>query len=415
MNLVTTDIDMPELQTSTQRRAVILDDDEFFADMLKTVTESVGYDTQIFIDSYSFVNHRYSEDDLIIMDLSLPGMDGIEVLRVLKEKAVLASIVLVSGQDRSVLKAAEDLARAQSLNHIATLSKPLKVSQLREILQAEFRLCLKAPSQVSKDTWVPSREELKRAIRNEEICSFYQPQVELATGRLAGVEALARWRHPKRGIVPPFAFIRPAEEYGLISELTDQLLRKSIIDISKLRSAGLSDFNVSVNVSATTITSYSLPEVLLNLATENQIRPEFFTLEITETGLMTELVKSLDILTRIRMKGFNLSIDDFGTGYSSLSLLHKMPFNELKIDRSFVAEMMSDPDSRSIVETCIMLARKLGMRTVAEGIEDLPTLMELRALGCEYAQGYYVAKPMPIEALPDWFHLWKRQSDQDFK
>lgn len=415
MNLVTTDIDMPELQTSTQRRAVILDDDEFFADMLKTVTESVGYDTQIFIDSYSFVNHRYSEDDLIIMDLSLPGMDGIEVLRVLKEKAVLASIVLVSGQDRSVLKAAEDLARAQSLNHIATLSKPLKVSQLREILQAELRPCLKAPSQVSKDTWVPSREELKRAIRNEEICSFYQPQVELATGRLAGVEALARWRHPKRGIVPPFAFIRPAEEYGLISELTDQLLRKSIIDISKLRSAGLSDFNVSVNVSATTITSYSLPEVLLNLATENQIRPEFFTLEITETGLMTELVKSLDILTRIRMKGFNLSIDDFGTGYSSLSLLHKMPFNELKIDRSFVAEMMSDPDSRSIVETCIMLARKLGMRTVAEGIEDLPTLMELRALGCEYAQGYYIAKPMPIEALPDWFHLWKRQSDQDFK
>lgn len=415
MNLVTIDIDMPELQTSTQRRAVILDDDKFFADMLKTVTESVGYDTQIFIDSYSFVNHRYAQDDLIIMDLSLPGMDGIEVLRVLKEKAVQASIVLVSGQDRSVLKAAEDLARAQSLNHIATLSKPLKVSQLREILQAELRPCLKAPSQASEDSWVPSREELKRAIRNEEICSFYQPQVELATGRLAGVEALARWRHPKRGIVPPFAFIGPAEEYGLISELTDQLLRKSIIDISKLRSSGLSDINVSVNVSATTITSYSLPEVLLNLATENQIRPEFFTLEITETGLMTELVKSLDILTRIRMKGFNLSIDDFGTGYSSLSLLHKMPFNELKIDRTFVAEMMSDPDSRSIVETCIMLARKLGMRTVAEGIEDLPTLMELRALGCEYAQGYYIAKPMPIEALPDWFHLWKRQSDQDFK
>lgn len=396
-------------------RVVILDDDEQYLRMLNTICLDEGYDTFAMSDAFEFLRGTYGENDLILLDLSLPGMDGIEVLRKLSEQKSPARLIFVSGQDRGVLRAAEDLAIARQLNYVTSLAKPVKVSELRKVLSKELNSNVTPLSDKVRKVWSPTEKELEEAIFNNEIKAFYQPQMSLSDSTLYGVEALARWEHPERGLIPPYKFIPLAEESGLIVPMTDRLVRSCIADMGRLSKNGYSNLNLSVNISASHIQNYALPEVLLNLVSESQIEPEKLTLEITESGLMTELVTSLDIIARMRLKGFNLSIDDFGTGYSSLYQLHKMPFNELKIDMAFVKNMLSDPDSLSIVETCIMLAKKLGMLTVAEGIEDAGTYNALKQLGCDYAQGYFVAKPMPVENLIEWYESWLASSKNQLK
>ena len=284
---------------------------------------------------------------------------------------------------------------------VDSLTKPIKLSNLQAIIK---KLVLDVPAEEKKAEsfrLMLELDELKIAIDQNQLILHYQPQVAIETGELKGVEALVRWQHPERGLIYPNNFISLAEENDLIADLTSLVIAMSMQQSREWKNAGLNT-RISVNISAENITSLTLPEQLSQMLTGSNLDPAMLTLEVTESALMGELVTSLEILTRLRMKGFGLSIDDFGTGYSSLSQLHRIPFTELKIDQSFVMSMETDDESRAIVKTCIVLGHELNMEVVAEGVESQEILDTLKTLGCDIAQGYHIARPMPHDKLLEW-------------
>lgn len=381
-------------------KVVVIDDEQQFTDMLSEFIAAAGYVTNSYTDAREFFKAG-ADGDVLIVDLNMPRMDGVEVIRLLGERRCDASLILMSGYDTGVLRSAEKLAQEHDLNIIASLTKPVQLSEFTRLLSELQRR--KTQNDAAKQYNYPpiNVEELRHAIHNDELVLYYQPQINLMDNSMSGVEALVRWQHPQRGLVGPASFIPMAESQGLISDLTSLVIQLAVKQNIEWQKQGV-QIPVSINVSAENITSLVLPEQLTSLANENRVDPSLFVLEITESALMGELVTYLDILTRLRMKGFELSIDDFGTGYSSLSHLHRVPFTELKIDQSFVMSIDKDEDACSIVETCVMLGHKLKMSVVAEGVETPAVLALLKDMGCDYAQGYYFAKPMPAEELLSW-------------
>ena len=381
----------------------IIDDEEQTANMLAKFVQLIGNGTKVYTKAIQFFeeNDSFIEGSILMLDLNMPDMDGIEVMRRLAEKHHTLPLILVSGYDSGVLHSAEQLARAHSLEIIATLNKPLQFQTLKSILNLYFsKEKNDAAHSGSKDIPI-SVDELKEGIFNQQLVLHYQPQINIKSGSLSGVEALVRWQHPEHGLVYPDLFISLAEKNNLIGDLTAQVIKMAVGQSIIWKSQNLL-VPVSVNISADNITSLTLPEQLSYMLDDNKLDPSMLTLEVTESALMGELVTSLDILTRLRMKGIELSIDDFGTGFSSLSQLYRVPFTELKVDQSFVMHMRKDEDAKGIVKTCIMLGHELKMQVVAEGVEDKETLLLLSDMGCDIAQGYYIAKPMPAKKLLEW-------------
>ena len=210
-----------------------------------------------------------------------------------------------------------------------------------------------------------------------------------------------RWRHPLHGVIPPDEFIELAEENGLIGRLTDWVVSAAAAQTAQWRTERGLLLNVAVNISARDVEGLDFPDRLERRCLEAGLDPEFMTIELTETSAMREAMQMMDVLTRLRLKGFKLSIDDFGTGYSSLVQLQKLPFSELKIDKSFVMQMSSSHGCRVIVEIVVDLARKLGMSSVAEGVEDQAALDSLIAMGCDMVQGYHVSRPIGADRIPE--------------
>jgi EAL domain-containing protein (putative c-di-GMP-specific phosphodiesterase class I)/CheY-like chemotaxis protein len=352
--------------------------------------------------------HRLCEGALLVLDLHMPGVDGIEVMRRLAELQSAPALILISGQDQSVLHAAKKLGEAQGLRIIGSLSKPLDLPQF----QLALREFADGASLSSRQRWAcrgrsPLANELHRGIQEDQLVLHYQPQISVGDGRVHGLEALVRWHHPELGIIYPDRFLPLAEESGLADELTHWVLGEVVRQGESWQQQG-HPMSVSINISAADITTLTLPEQITQLLSSHRLNPGRLTLEVTESSLMGELVTSLDTLTRLRLKGIGLSIDDFGTGYSSLSQLHRIPFNELKVDHSFVASMQDDGEARAIVKTCIMLGHELNMRVVAEGVESPEILSLLGELGCDIAQGYQIAPAMPGEQLLDWLERWNQ-------
>ena len=381
---------------------IIVDDDPLVAEMLATAASMVGFKTHTYIHAVDFLTHDVKAQDVVLLDLNMPGFDGIEVIRALSANQISVALVLISGQDRGVLHSAEQLARAHALDVIGTLSKPIQIPSLQRLLLKQFASFRSHRNHEGvEERLLPQSQEVEKAIQEGQLLVHYQPQLDMNTSELIGVEALVRWQHPERGLVYPDMFIPVAEKNGLMEQLTSYVLSSVLEDRQKWLTEQLSP-HLSINISADNITSLGLPEQLMSLLQSHQCDPSQITLEITESTLMGELVTSLDILTRLRMKGFDLSIDDFGTGYSSLSHLHRIPFTELKIDRGFVMNMVKDEEAQAIAKTCIMLGHELNMKVVAEGIESKEIWDMLLEYGCDYAQGYFIAKPMPSDALLDW-------------
>lgn len=383
-------------------KVFIIDDDVQIAELLSTAIEGFGLVTECFNSAHDFFEISVSDIDIIMLDLNMPDMDGIEVIRALAITGCKARVILISGHDVGVLHSAEQLAQAHALKIVASLTKPIRMSDLKKLI---LDLAVELPGEqqaMEGNHLLPEVNELSEALKNNDFILHYQPQIDVRTGKLIGVEALVRWQHKHRGLVYPDMFISLAEEHNLIGELTDIVIKNSISQVKQWLQSG-HKIPVSVNISADNVKGLYLPEQLMDVINNNQLDPGYLTLEVTESALMGELVTSLDILTRLRMKGFKLSIDDFGTGYSSLSQLHRIPFTELKIDKSFTMSMCNDVESRAIVKTCIMLGHELNMKVVAEGVESQRELEELRSLGCDIAQGYHIARPMPEEQFMEWF------------
>ena len=381
----------------------ILDDEQEMADLLGEFVHLMGYQVKKYTQAQQFFDENVicAENDILILDLNMPEMDGVEVMRQLAKTGCLLPLVLISGYDQGVLHSAEQLAKAHSLEIIATLTKPLKFKELQNILESHIQSEVNEGNRAVSNNLQLTTSELEDAIFNKQLLLHYQPQIDMQSGSLLGVEALVRWQHPEHGLIYPDSFISLAEENGLIGDLTAQVIKQSVEQASCWKKENLI-VQVSVNISAETITSLTLPEQLMNMLNNHQLKSSMLTLEVTESSLVSELTTSLDILTRLRMKGIELSIDDFGTGYSSLSQLYQVPFTELKVDQSFVKHMSRNDEARGIVKTCIMLGHELNMHVVAEGVEDRETLDLLNEMGCDIAQGYYIAKPMPADELIQW-------------
>ena len=379
----------------------IIDDDIQIADMLCAAMEDIDLSSEHYSNAREFLKLDLDVTDIILLDLNMPDIDGIEVIRTLSDKKCESRLILISGHDKGVLHSAQQLAQAHSLNVIDSLTKPIKISNLQMIIK---RLVLDVAAEEKRPEsfhLMPELDELKIAIDQHQLLLHYQPQVDIKTGALKGVEALVRWQHPDRGLIYPNLFITLAEENNLIADLTSQVIAMSMKQSSEWKNMGLNT-RISANISAENITSLTLPEQLSQMLIGSDLDSAMLTLEITESALMGELVTSLDILTRLRMKGFGLSIDDFGTGYSSFSQLHRIPFTELKIDQSFVMSLEADDESRAIVKTCIILGHELNMEVVAEGVESQEIFDTLKSLGCDIAQGYHIARPMPHDKLLEW-------------
>ena len=343
----------------------------------------------------------------------MPKVDGIEVIRHLAKMENSPELILMSGQDSAVLSAAENLAVAHALVVRGTLEKPLSIARLSSLLEPQTvirRTKLTGDlKSVARDVSV---EELREALDLDQFVLRYQPKEEFGVaGALKySAECLVRWQHPTQGLIYPDRFIALIERQGWMPDLTTIVFNQAIRQQRQWQKDGL-QINLSINVSASDITSLTLPETISRLLADNELDTATITLEVTETELMGELTTSLDVLTRLRLKGVSLSIDDFGTGYSSLLQLFRMPFSELKIDRSFVSKMVVDMEALAIVKACILLGEQFNMRVVAEGVEDRATKELLAELGCQSVQGYFMAKPMAAEDLRPWLALQLKPQD----
>lgn len=252
--------------------------------------------------------------------------------------------------------------------------------------------------------------ELREAMQKDELLLHYQPKVLSKTSKLHSVEVLVRWQHPKHGFMPSDEFIPLAERTGLISDLTLWVLKHSLRQCAEWRKKSLF-FSLSVNVSALCLLDPEFPDVLTGLLAASDFPPESLMIEITETSIMVDPERSFNILNRIAEMGVGISIDDFGTGYSSMAYLKKLPATELKIDKSFVKDMLTNDSDHTIVNATIQLGHNLGLTVVAEGVEDLATFDKLRAMDCDIQQGYFISRPVPAEDFFAWMKE-KRQRPQ---
>lgn len=390
-------------------KILILDDEQFMLKLLARMLTNQGFTSVICCDNgrdaLAQVDNEATRPDLILLDLNMPGMDGIEFVRYLVERQFTGSLILVSGEDERMLRTAEKLVQAHKISMLGYLQKPVKTEALLEMLALWAPPSPVEPSKVKK---IYSAEEIKSAIKEGELINYYQPKVAVASGTVIGVETLVRWRHPKDGLVFPDQFISVAEKNGLINDLTQLVLAQAFIQAKNWQQAGY-ELRVAVNVSMDNLASLDFQDLVVRLAAESEVSPHKIVLEVTESQLMGDMRVSLEILTRLRLKRFHLSIDDFGTGHSSLSQLRDIPFDELKIDQGFVHRAWKDETLRVIYDTSLALAKQLNMEAVAEGVEDRDDWDLLRRTGCDLAQGNFICQPMPPEEIPAWMEVWKRR------
>jgi EAL domain-containing protein (putative c-di-GMP-specific phosphodiesterase class I)/CheY-like chemotaxis protein len=333
--------------------------------------------------------------DVIVTDLNMPGMDGMEFIRHLGELRLPVSLIVASEQDRSLVSSVMTMARNYGVDVLDALDKPITTKKLVAALDRFSR-----PATVAERPPLPdfTIEEIVHGIARDEFEPYFQAKIEVATGVVRGAEALARWQHPAHGIVLPHAFVRQLEVAGEIDALTMSILSRAAVACRAWRSAGF-DLQVCVNVSLASLADTTLADRVLAVVGRHGVDPAHIILEITETAAASHLGKVLENLSRLRMRGFGLAIDDYGTGYSSMQQLVRIPFTELKIDQTFVRNAPDQPSSRAMLESSLEMAGKLGIAAVAEGVESRAEMRLLTEMGCPLAQGYYIARPM---AGPDF-------------
>jgi len=391
----------------SQLKVLLVDDDDFVLDLLTATLNGIEVTNVTTASEGQRALHLVDEQavgfDVILCDLNMPKLDGVELLRHLANRNFTGGIILFSGEGQRILNTARDLANAHRLSVLGALEKPVTGDALAELLG---RLETKSTRQQPQSGSDVAVEELRRAIEGGQLVLHYQPKVMTTSRKVVGAEALVRWAHPEKGIIPPVAFIRLAEENGLIDALTETVYGMAMKQ-GGIWQASAQALKLSVNLSMDNLEWLDLPDYLALTAGSYGMDLENVIVEITECRLMRNMTLSLEILARLRLMGIELSIDDFGTGNSSMEQLQTLPLTELKIDRAFVTGAATDRAARTILESSVDLARKLGLSIVAEGVETEQDWELVAEMGCDQVQGYFVARPMPAAEFETWRVGWE--------
>ena len=339
--------------------------------------------------------------DVALCDLDMPGMDGVQFIRHLAEGRLVGAVILLSGMETQVISSVESMARAQGMQVLGSIEKPVTAQKISNLL-AMFK-----PGVVPRKVPPPSMSasEIEAGLAALQFTAHYQPKVDFKTLKLAGVEALARWQQPDMGMLYPASFIEMAEKSDLIDRLTTRMIEVTLKQLKDWSAQGF-DTGMAINLSLSYLGSSGIADQITGEAQRMGVNPKVVTLEVTESLVTTNLGNVLENLARLRMRGFEISIDDYGTGFSSMQQLSRIPFTELKIDQSFVTGATHRPTMRVILESSLQLSQKLGLRSVAEGIEKEEEWALLKSLGCDLAQGYFIARPMDGDLVPEWHQSW---------
>lgn len=379
---------------------LIVDDDAFMISLTSRILKTLGIEA---VQSANDGREALAKLDetvphIVLCDLNMPGMDGLEFLRHLAERGSECAVILISGEDKRVLQTAAQLAEAHQLRILGSLQKPVKPEPLKVLLEKFDGLQNARKRQAMPLLPV---DEVRLGLAGDCVTVFFQPKVSIVDRTLIGVEALVRWQTPDGRILPPVAFLPVIEANDLMGLLTEKVFAKAVAAAADWCRNGV-DIKLAVNFSVDTLTRFELVDFIVGTAQAHEFNPENLIIEVTESRIMEDVVRPLEILTRLRMKGIGLSIDDFGTGASSLQQLKRVPFTELKIDRAFVSGAPRDEEARAMLEASVALARRLDLSIVAEGVETEVEWTLVQDLGVDMVQGYFVAKPMPASDLFDW-------------
>ena len=304
------------------------------------------------------------------------------------------------------MNSVQDMGTALGLRIVGALQKPLTPASLGALLQNKLEAAVEQKDPALRQSVDP--QSLRRALSRGDIGVHYHPQVEIDTGRVRGVEALARWRDAHRGWIAPDAFIPVAEQHGIIRELTLHVMEAAMRQTALWSRHGL-DLSIAINLSPTLLERGELVQEISDLQQRHGLRADQIVLEVTESSLLRDIASALGVLTRLRLRGFRLSLDDYGTGFSSMQQLARIPFTELKIDRTFVHGAHERDSLQVLLRSALEMASQLGIETVAEGVECLQDWRLLRQYGCKLAQGWLLAKAMPGADLEGWLPTLQRR------
>lgn len=384
---------------------LVVDDDRIFRTVTETLLQSRGASVvQTAVNgaqALEMVDSGRDQIGLILCDLEMPELDGVQFLRLLKKRAYRGPIIIISGTEAPLISMAADLAELHDLNIIGALPKPLNCSELDRILST-----LK-PDDVEQAPTpkVPvSVDELRTALSREEILVHYQPKIDLSTGRISGIEAMARWNHPILGAIAPQLFIPATEQAGLIKELTERVLHTAISDAKRWQKLRLMQVkcSVAVNLSVEVLDDLNLADEIAALVDESGLERSLFTWEINQGRLLEQAATPKELVARLRMMGFELSIDDFGTADSNTHHLGEFAFSELKIDCQQLSRSESDHTKKTAILNGLALAKSLGMRVVAKSIETEADWQLALRFNADHGQGFLIAEPMPLDQLLRW-------------
>jgi len=345
--------------------------------------------------------------DVAIIDLALGGMDGLELLRAIAAQGSAVRAIVVGAQPADVLFTVETLAQAYGIDLLGAIAKPVTSTKLRALLEN-----YQPPARARAGETRPSPQlnfsfaEVGVGLQKRQFEPFFQPKIELATGQVKGLETFARWRHPEHGVLGPGAFIDALAQNNRIDFLDWTMLELSVERCRQYHSQGI-PISISLNLAPETLAHPNFIRQVQSTMKRHGVLPDYLTFEMTESSMLNFDADFIERLVRLRMMGFGLAIDDYGTGHSNLQLLARIPFSELKIDRSFVDGASKKRPLGTVLKSCLGLAHSLDRMSVAVGVETRQDWDFLQSLGCTYAQGYHIANPMAAEDFPGWLEDWR--------